>query len=514
MNKIKIPQKYWLILLIISFAFILRIWKIEDLFYFSYDESIPAFVGRRLILWHHIPLIGGVTPFGFHLTPYFYWFLGALLFVGKLNPLIWGVAGAAISVVTVALIYKVGTEIESKKVGLTAAAIWAFSYLANLYDRHLWALYFGPLISLVVIWSLVKIAKGKIIYVYLLTAALIVGLSGDLSNFIFVILTVFAFVRYKLPLRKEVFVAFAIFVLSFVPLIAFDLRHNAANIGPALDKLTVGKSSAVLKPNRLFDSILIFPRTTARLIYAPGDSEVAKNYSYCAFHIEEKYRAIPAGVLIAVSVFLTWVVIFVFRSGKMGWQLGAVLLLIYFFGIQFYYLFLRGEVYEHYLVGLFPLLVLFIAKAIDTLPRKLMIVVMLIFIAFNLMRVARAQSGLGLGVKREAIEYAAAKVGSDDFSLDSLSSCLKYGGYRYLFAVFGREPVKSYVDPNFSYLYGPTPVAAKHPKTVVAFVLHDYIPENAFFYQRYELLKSHERQSATFGDIEVIVLDNSTDWFQ
>ena len=84
---------------------------------------------------------------------------------------------------------------------------------------------------------------------------------------------------------------------------------------------------------------------------------------------------------------------------------------------------------------------------------------------------------------------------------------------RYLFAVFGQEPVKSYVDPNFAYLYGTTPVAEKHPQTVVTFVIHDFVPETQSFYRRYALLKSHEVKSALFGNIEVIILDNSSSWF-
>src|SRR3989344_7603465 len=80
-------KKIWPILLILILAFLLRIYKLEELFYFTYDESVPAFVGQRLILWHHVPLIGGVTPFGFHLTPYFYWFLSIILWLGNLNPL-------------------------------------------------------------------------------------------------------------------------------------------------------------------------------------------------------------------------------------------------------------------------------------------------------------------------------------------------------------------------------------------------------------------------------------------
>src|SRR4030042_2061050 len=140
--------KFWPIILLIVITFILRVIKLEQLFYFTYDESIPAFVGKRLILWHHIPLIGGVTPFNLHLGPYFYWFYTLILFLGKLNPISWGWASALIAMITAYMMYIVGKSFADKKVGFTAATLWAFSYLANVYDRHLWALYWGPTDSL------------------------------------------------------------------------------------------------------------------------------------------------------------------------------------------------------------------------------------------------------------------------------------------------------------------------------------------------------------------------------
>ena len=106
MSKI---AKFWPVILLIVITFILRVIKLEELFYFTYDESIPAFVGRRLILWKHIPLIGGVTPFNFHLGPYFYWFYSAILFLGKLNPIAWGYASAIIAMATTFMIFLVGS---------------------------------------------------------------------------------------------------------------------------------------------------------------------------------------------------------------------------------------------------------------------------------------------------------------------------------------------------------------------------------------------------------------------
>lgn len=181
----KFFNRYWPLILIVVFSVVLRLFKLQQLFYFTYDESVPAFVGRRLILWHHLPLIGGVTPFGVHISPYFYWFLAGLLYIGKLDPAIWGIAGALIAAVTTIAIYLVGSNFQNKKLGITAAIFWAFSYLANIYDRHLWALYWGPLISLIVIYSLFKLIKGKENFIFLLALTLAWSLSADPSNLVF-----------------------------------------------------------------------------------------------------------------------------------------------------------------------------------------------------------------------------------------------------------------------------------------------------------------------------------------
>src|SRR3989304_4380143 len=179
-------KKFWPIILLLILSFLLRIYKLEELFYFSYDEAIPAFVGRKLIEFGDISLLGGVTPFGFHLAPYFYWFLAGLLFLGNLSPIIWGWAGAFLSVVTTFMMWLVGTTFFNKKVGFLAASFWTFSYLANIYDRHLWALWWGPLVSLISIYSLYKIIKGHEKFTYLLGITLAFAIHADLSNLIFV----------------------------------------------------------------------------------------------------------------------------------------------------------------------------------------------------------------------------------------------------------------------------------------------------------------------------------------
>lgn len=507
-------KKNWPIIVLLLFSFFLRIYKLEDLFYFTYDESIPAFVGRRLILWNHIPLIGGATPLGFHLGPYFYWLYSLILFFGKLNPISWGLAAAAISTLTAFLTFKLARDFTNKKIAFAAAAFWAFSFLANVYDRHLWALFWGPITSLLVLYCLLKIIGGGKNYILLLAITLGLSIHADPSNFVFFILTAIVFVIYKVKPSKNVLLAIALILLSFSPLIVFDLRHDFSNTKPFFNFVKSGSNQPGFSQDKFISSSLLFPRTFSRVIYTFGDNEIAKQYSYCKQYVQEKYRAIPKiSIFISILVLISFVW-WSFKKNKLViWKLISLLFLIYLFSIELYGAIFKADVFEHYIAGLFPSFILILSLIISLFPRKLFLIILAVFVFFNLYKLTQAQNSHGLKNKRDAIEYSMQQLGGEPFSLESHSTCWYYSGYRYLFAVFGREPSKSYVDPNFSYLYGDTAVNEKHPTTIVAMVIHDEKYETENFYKRYALLKSHERKSGIFGHIEVIILNNNSDWF-
>jgi len=507
--------KHWPLLLILVLTFVLRIYKLEELFYFTYDESIPAFVARRLILWHHVPLIGAVTPFNFHLAPYFYWFLAFILWLGKLNPISWGYTSALLAMLTTMLIALVGKSFFNKRVGITSAILWAFSYLANVYDRHLWALYWGPLVSLLVLFSIYKITKGKEKFIYLLGIVIALSIHADPSNLVFLFLAIIVWIIYKLPFKKSTLIAASFIVISFLPLVVFDLRHNFANTKPVLNFFNQGRNTPSFSQQRFIYNSLIFPQAFTRLIYTFGDNQIAKQYSYCRNYVLEKYQKIPRHLILLSSLTL---ISFLFWSFKKSpkttpYRLISLLVSAYYLGILFYGTIFKADIFEHYITGLFAVFLLIFAKIVSLFPKKVWLIIMAIFVFANLYKLSLAKNSHGLKYKREAIEYTMQQVGDKPFSLDSLSTCWKYSGYRYLFAVFGREPVKSYVDPNFGHLYGSTPIAKNHPQTVVTFVIHDFANETVNYYKRYAVFKSHETAHRTFGNIEVIIIDNSSGWF-
>lgn len=506
--------KFCPLIAIIVFSLILRIIKLEELFYFTYDESVFAFVGRRFALWHHIPLIGGATPFGFHVAPYFYWFFGLTLTLGNLNPIIWGFISALLGLATTVMMFIVGKTFSNKKVAITAAILWAFSFFANIYDRHFWGLTFGPLFSLLVIYCLFKIVKKNEKYAYILGILLALIIHADLSYYVFILLSVVVWFVFKIPVKKSALIALLFIVVSFVPLIIFDIRHNFSNTHPALNFFKQGRNNPGFNFDKFKNNTLLFPNTFSREIYSFSDNEVSKYYSYCPNYVREKFTQTPMAFLLFSSIFLIFFTYWSLKLNKnSGWKIISIFLLIYFGAIQLYGTVFKADIFEHYLTGIFAPFLLALALFVASLPKKIWLFVLGLFLTFNLLKLTNAQNLMGLTQKRQAIEYVTKEIGAKPFSLDSLSTCWKYNGYRYLFTVFGNEPVKSYVDPNFAYLYGATPVWEKHPKDVVSFAIHDYQPETSEFYKRYNWLKLHQTKTATFGNIEVIIMDNSSGWF-
>src|SRR3989344_3804700 len=367
--------KHWPIILPLLLTFLLRIYKIEELFYFSFDEEVPAFVGRKLINFGDISLLGGVTPFGFHLAPYFYWFLAILLFFGKLNPIIWGYAGAAIAVVTTFMMFLVGKEFFGRQVGFLAASFWTFSYLANVSDCLLWALYWGPLVSLIVIYSLYKIVKGNENFIYFLGITLALALHADLSNLVFIALATVVWVFYKIPIRKSTIIAVIIIILSFAPIIAFDLTHNFVNIKPVVGYFKQGKQHPAANPQGFVDNFLIFPKTFSRLIYTFGDNEIAKNYTYCPVFVDGKYQAIPPVFILLSTIIILISLIWLFKK-QFQFKVIAILILLYILGIEIFGTLFKSDIFEHYIAGLFGIFLIILAFLVAKLPMKIWLIVL------------------------------------------------------------------------------------------------------------------------------------------
>ena len=517
----------WSLILLVGLGVWLRLVRLRELFHFTYDEEIIAFVGKRMWINGHIPLIGGVTPQHVHLAPYFYWFSGLILGLGRLSPLIWGVAAAMLAGMGMLVLYQTGRSLFNKRVGLVAVIFYAFSFYQNIFDRHYWGLIFAGLVSLSCLYSLQQILRGRILFAWVLGLALAFGLHTDPSTLIVLIFAITIFLIYikkpqlfglsesdkHLQIGKSIKIIIGILLISLLPLVVFDLKHNFSNIrgfGQYIQELKMGKQG-VIRTTPL-SSVLFLPQTLARTMYVFGDQDLAKQYAYCPQYAQGRLEAVPSAVIFGVLALFIYLIYEYQTKSKDKSSLGLVLALFFatYVGIILYGVAARGDLFDHYLAALFPIFYISLAYLVVQLSRKskwISVSIVTVFIVFNLPKVGSMYHTYGYQDKESAVKWAIAQTGSADFALDVIGSCFRFNGYRYLFYLYGKEPVKSYVDANFTHLYDQPP-AQTHPKLLVVLTNPDFVETRAYL-EEYEIYRQKLIRSQKFGKIEVMLIDNS-----
>lgn len=503
------------VFVIFLFGFVLRIYRLSQLFHFTYDEEVFAFVGKRMWVNHHIPLIGGVTPLHVHLAPYFYWLSGLILGLFNLNPLGWGIAAALIALVTMIVLWFCVRALFNKTIATLSVIFYAFSFYQNIFDRHYWGLVFNGLLSLLTILSLKQIIQRKYRYVYLLSLVLAFGFHTDPSTIVLIITSVIIlFFKAHIP-RGQAIVAVCLFSLSFLPLIIFDLRHDFVNIGGINQYITeIHERKEGVIHDTPISTLLFVPRALSRTLFVNQSPDLAQEYSYCPAYAVGRVNQSNAFALLITLGVLGFTLFAYFQNTKNTEKTSLFLLLVpvvsVYFGISFYGLLLKGDLFDHYLSTLFPLfyvLLSFVFYKLFAKQKYILWLVVMVFVAVNLLQLQNAYHRFGFTAKEQAVQWAIDQVNNQPFSLDVIGDCFRYNGYRYLFYLFGDEPEKSYVDANFTYLYDHPP-AAEQPKTLVV-ITNPSDFENSEYFDEYHNYEKKIVERKSFGAIEVLIIDNS-----
>lgn len=422
-------RRHWLIL-ILALALFLRWFNLENWFHFTMDEELIAWRAWGLFKLDRPFLIGGISPLQIHLPPYFYYFSALLLWPFKFDPVGWGIWAGLFSLVTIWLLYR-----ESRS--LTAALLYSVSLGAVVFDRHYWPLFFNPLFTLLVLWFLKK--KNNLGLILILVAAV----TADPSNLtlgLFVIL-------YRFQALKYWWLGAGLFL---APLLAFDLRHNWQNfsgISRLFDSLGARPAN--------WDSLLLLPQSLARFWYS-AQTNLIEIYSYCQQYAQARLAVNPI-LLIAVL----GVIILALKDRAI-----RLLLLAYFIGLVIFG-WLGFSVFDHYLTGLMPIWAMISAQAVKKLPQFLRITVVAAFVIINLFQFSRVTNPYGLSQKKALISWANQYLAESDWELQSESKCHRENGLRYLFELSGNPPAKSFMDPDFSWLYPAPPDLAAADKILL-----------------------------------------------
>lgn len=416
-------RKHWWLVGILGLALFLRWYRLEDWFHFTMDEELIAWRAWGLFELKRPFLIGGISPLQVHLPPYFYYFSSLLLWPFKFDPVGWGWWAGLLSLLTIWWLYRYSRS-------LTAVLLYSVSLTAVLFDRHYWPLFFNPIFTLLTLWFLKKKNNLGLIL------TLVLAVTADPSN---LVLGLFVLLYRPRALIKHLWLGAGLFL---TPLLLFDLRHQWQNLS-GVTRL-FGQFGAK-EPN--FGGLLLLPQSLARFWYT-AQTSLIEVYSYCIPYAQARLSGINIWLLLAA---VTVIILAARRRREI-----RLLLLSYFIGIGAFGL-LGFSLFDHYLTGLMPVWAMLTAGALSKLPKKLSWLLVGALVTINLYQFSRVDNLYGLKHKKELVKWANQYLVGSSWALESASKCHRENGLRYLFEISGNPPSRSFMDPNFAWLYSLPP---------------------------------------------------------
>ncbi len=352
----KIQNPAVLLIICLSVGSFLRLWNFPNTLQFLGDQGRDAIVAKRILIDHDPALLGPVTSTGnMYLGPLYYYFMVPFLAMSYPSPIGPAYAIAALSILTIALVYYIGKEMFDEKVAVIAMLLTTFANTYVFFARFSWNPNPAPLISLLLIWSTFRAIKRTPKYWMLvgLCLAILVQLHYitllclPAAGLIWLAQARNYFLLFKKKPSQQLqkamksfvissLIAVGIFIVSFTPLVIFDFRHHFMNSQSFIHFVT-----ADLGPNQntLIDRIkLIMTRVFMRTNQMLFQDLVWPN------------------ILISTS-FLVVLFVTLFQTLKKSakFPLGLAILLCYLLvsilGLGYY----RGAVYSHYYLYLTPI---------------------------------------------------------------------------------------------------------------------------------------------------------------
>ncbi len=426
-----------LLLTIVALGAFLRLYHLPETLMFRGDQGRDAIVAKRILKDHDIALIGPVTSVGnMYLGPFYYYFMVPFLALTYPDPVGPAYGVALLSIATIALLYLVVKKFFGSTTALLSSFLLSIMTYAVQYGRFSWNPNIASFFAVLLLWSMLEwwqnqSYKQAILmwlwigilaqchYVSLITAG-IVGLLM-LMNLI-----------YRKEYLKTVFeglAGFGVFILTQLPLIIFDFRHNHIISKSFLGFFTspekhMEAASSLSPLNTLIGRANL---VISQLFQVSQDERIS-------------WAFMGVGLLFAIIILTRMI-----KNIQFAFPFTVIFswLLITIVGISFY----SHSVFPHYLTFCYPIIAIFWAYIITTLWNQrvtLLIGVLLLgmltwFNAGGLLRLG--WSGQGTSVVQETVSELLPYV-NQPYNIALLSDDKDYKGmiYRYFLEVSTKRP--------------------------------------------------------------------------
>lgn len=223
-------------LLILLLGAFLLFYKISDFMPFIGDQAWFYISARNMLLSGAIPLVGITSSHTWlHQGPLWTYLLASALYLGHFNPLSGAYLTISISLLTVWLIYKIGSIMLSLRAGIIASLFYATSPLIILIGRMPYHTSLIPVFTLLWFFVLYKWVNGYKYGFPLLLFLLAVLYNCELSMVMLLpilgIIFIYGIVK-KTPWFKElknytiILLSIVGLVIPMIPMLLYDIHHG------------------------------------------------------------------------------------------------------------------------------------------------------------------------------------------------------------------------------------------------------------------------------------------------
>lgn len=455
-----LSTNYFVTFIIFILALFLRTYNLENLFVFTIDEEYLFTQAQTIVEDFHLIWIGLSVSVGFYMGPLMTYITALLIYLFK-DPVAGGYLAAFIGSVTATTVFLVGRSLFNSKVGVVAGLLYAGLPLVIFYDQRFWNNTPIPLISLLLFYSLYKAIKNpKWWIMFSFLSGLVFHTNLTLFPYLIVGALLFLLHFKKISL-KIILISVFFFLLVYSPLLVFDYFHNWSNITSPFRF----RSESVYKDNttEINKHAKALFNFLGRFYYLNiGSINVDENHWGCTSvsgnnvpSYRDKYSTYTNPPLV-ISFASLGLIIF-FLISKNTWKdskkrlLGVMILL--FVG---FFLIFPGGALEYYLLPIFSLLPFIPALVISNfkgIKKYIGYSFLIIVLTYAIFVVINSDSQLGIGSQKRIIEKVLNVVNDKNFELQEKGECRGYAGWRYLFTIYGKTPVKSSIDSTFGWLY-------------------------------------------------------------
>src|SRR3989338_1857396 len=231
LNKHKI-----LLIFILLIGAFLRLYKLPQLMPFIADQGWFYISARDMLMGGGIPLVGITSSHTWlHQGAMWTYILAVILKLFNYNPVAPAVFTALLGVITVFVVYKLGKELFSERVGLISAFLFATAPIIIADARMAYHTSSIPLITALLILSVYRWLGGKILYFPLSLFLIALLYNFEIATFplsatVFLI-TLFGLIKKKKWMmqainRKVISVSVLRLIIPMIPMLIYDLGHG------------------------------------------------------------------------------------------------------------------------------------------------------------------------------------------------------------------------------------------------------------------------------------------------